>query len=363
MNQGRGQVVLQVEAIQGSVHDEDQLVVGLGKPANVLPSDLGIGDLVNQVVGDVVSGLAPACGEGDDLGQQVDGLVGDSDQALLVGHGVQGLEGSDVEHGIAVALNVVLQGLAAQPVVQSEVGADVHGDAIGGGVGAVLSLDQVSHQVTGGSQVVLGHVDLTLLQVSLSIVDLDGAGVHAVSAVVLSLGVQQTLGGLNEVVGGDGGAILPHQVLTQVQDVSSGSVALDEAELADVVSSHIDGIAHGHAIDHGVAVLGLVVVEDIETRGDVVQDLRISSGLVGVVVPVGGELSQCVVVGVGTCNSGGGGLNGSSGLGGVAAASDEAQNHDNRQNQGKQFLHFLFLLENFYRRKNRVYNNCSAVFA
>ena len=297
--QGEGDVVLGGD--RGAI-GELQIVVQLdGDGAGaVLVVDLGV--LSNNGVGPDVAALL-----GGDDGLQTD------DQALDIqvsGAGVVGTEVGVTEltgqvGGVAQDDGVVL--LGGGPVDQSRSRGPV-------GVGGVLN----------------DAADLSIVQ----IVVLVGVQGDLGQQVVPALDVQLPPGGVNVILG------LPHATL-------GDSGVVDHGVGQEVHTQGVQG-----AIDLDVGEAGLGILDDL-VDGDVLAELAVQGDVVNAVLLVG----QGLQLGDGLlCNRSSGlsgscgvGLDGSSGLGSIAAASDQAQNHDNRQNQGKQFLHFLFLLENFHR--------------
>ena len=347
---GVGHGVVQIKAGQGLVDNVDQLIVAQREDADFFPRSLAIGEVIGDIVSQVVLRfVAPGIGAGEGV-QGGDGFIGDGNEAVLISGGRQHIPAAFLGN-VAGAL-VVSQRTAAHPGI-TLVQAEVNLAALSGGVGAVLALDQVGEIVSHSRAVGgVGLLDgLVGLQVVLGIVDDHVAGVGAVSAVVLSLGSQQALVGLFIVVGSDGGAVLPLQVVPQGDLPCLILSALFQAVLADVVGSHVFRIIRSHAGNQRIAVFGFIVIEAVQASRHIIQNLRISVGLVGVGVPVGGENSQRGVVGVGCLCIGSGSRRaiggGSRSLSRLLAAGCQGEHHGQSQQQSDQLLHFLFLLLNF----------------
>ena len=280
----------------------------------VLVVDLGV--LSNNGIGPDIAALL-----GGDDGLQTD------DQTLDIQVSSAGVVGTEVGvteltgqvGGVAQDDGVVL--LGGGPVDQSGSGSPV-------GVGGVLN----------------DAADLSIVQ----IVVLVGVQGDLGQQVVPALDVQLPPGGVNVILG------LPHAAL-------GDSGVVDHGVGQEVHTQGVQG-----AIDLDVGEAGLGILDDL-VDGDVLAELAVQGDVVNAVLLVG----QGLQLGDGLlCNRSSGlsgscgvGLSGSSGLGSIAAASDQAQNHDNRQNQGKQFLHFLFLLENFHRQNRSFIIKCSCASA
>ena len=348
---GTGQVVVQVEAFQGLVQHQGDLVVTGGQETNVVPFHGGVDVVISQVIRDIGLGLAPV-GVGRDHGHQpAHGLVGQGDVAIFVGSASQSFPVLHAEVGIAVGVDVLLQGVAGQPIGQASLHGDVNDLALVGQVDAILTLGEVSNDETLAIGVVLLVGDLTAgVGIALGILDDQLAGVVGVSTVVGGLGVEQVLGRLHEVSRGDGGAILPLQVVAQGDLPGAAGLALGNAPLlADVISGHVNGELGSHAGNHHVAVVGLVEIETIEAVGQVVRQLAVGIGLHLEGAPNGGELGHIRIVRISRfC------------FFSHSNAAQHAQRHDQSQN----LLHGGFLLERFFASHlmRLYYYNCSTFF-
>ena len=342
-----GQVVQQVEAGQGLLQNQSDLVLAGLQAADGVEGVVCVGVVVGQVVAQLLARLVAPGGRAGELVQSIQSLVVDLNVAVLVSHALQ-----LVVHALGEEAGVVGQGVAAHPTVACIVQTDVHNSAVGSLVEAVVALDQSVQSV--------GH-GLTVRGVSL----LNGAAAVGVvvgtcdgqvtvivvgGAVVHQLGIKQHLHGVDVGVCVDGGAVLPLGVGVQgdLVRVAGGSVG-GNAELVAVHSLDVFGHINRHLGCHlgnddvtGVGVLALngvqLIVEDegVQTGNDEVQRIGIIGGLVGVGVPVGCEGADGILPDEVT----GEGLNGQTVVCGILAvtagslACAEGQQHDQSQQQG-----------------------------
>ena len=159
------------------------------------------------------------------------------------------------------------------------------------------------------------------------------AGVEAVSAIVGSLGVQADLGGIDIILGGDGGAVIPGHVLTDGDAPRTGGVALRDLPLiADVFAGHVSREISGSQRHDDVAVHVFVVIEVIQAVAHKGGVGAVCLGLLTHRIPHRGELRDGQVVGVAV-------------LGGVALSESEAgEHHARNQSQCEELLHIPFTL-------------------
>ena len=212
---------------------------------------------------------------------------------------------------------------------------------------------EVSHCVTCVCTVV--KLDrLALIEVFLCIVDDHVAAVEVVGAVVLRNRVEESLLGLYEVVCIDWSAVVPLEVLSDCDDICLVDGILCDSILANVLCRYILRLAHSDCRNDLVTGLVLVVVECVETVLDVITNLSLGVGLIGMSVPVGWEDRKCLIECIccrrcrssclclcrGLCS----GLLCSLG----SALSECGECNRKNQQQNCQFLHLHFLHENYF---------------
>ena len=307
VDQGHAQVVLELEALQRLVQNEDEAVVVQRLHADFVKGHCVV-DLANE----------------QELFPFLIGVV-----ALSGGVGFRALvvvqhSGDLLErlHHVRVDLNVAVGALAAlQRVVEvfREVArAAVVGQAVGrphvavgqgqGNIGAIVGVEAVlTHGEVGIRQIlrVVGVQQAAVrihagLGIRFRVVNDRRASVEGVGAVVLRLRVQLLHHRVEHICGGDGRAVFPLQVVAQGVLPRTGSRALGDAPLvANIVSGNVLRIAHDHAGLHGIGVHRVVIVKLKERIRDVGQHSGVFRfSLVLVRIPVGGEGRQTAVVGV-----------------------------------------------------------------
>ena len=348
-----GQVVQQVEASQGLAQNQSDFVVtALVQADGVVGNIGGVGPLDVQLVQNPL-------------------ISGSLISAVLVDSCIDE-EGNHVVHGNSGSLDLIDQritpslGLEIVGTAEGVVPVDVsNGLTVLCQEGIHISHALISHNSCNGDD--LGQA---LVCVSLSASDAEAGLVVTASAVVLQLGIQQTLHGLNVVVSSDGGAIFPGCQGVQLDNVSEAlGSGLGDAELRTL---SLDGL--GDVLGHSSCHLGndhvslvrilafkgvQLIVEDeaVQAAGQEVDGVSLIVGLVGVGVPVSGQGGNPVGVGevtleglddhgcFGGCYSGlnrcFGGCAGGLGRTGVTTASEQAQHHSCGQQQGEKLLHFI----------------------
>ena len=337
-----GQAVQQVEAGQGLLQNQGDLVLVAGEAA-----DQGvIGGSVVLVVVLVGNSLVQGVGA---IGEEVD-VVGD-----------QHLAGESVIHvlavdGLIVDGNILGKCIALSiGVLSGSIPESVHVDV------NVLACSHHSLSVSVGDHLVqvLGEGVVVLLSTGNG--QIGGAEVVS-STVVQQTGIQQALHGLNVVHSLDGGAVIEGGVGVQLDGVSkTGGSGFGDTELGmggldllghihRLLSSHLgDDCVGGEGLETLYRMMLIVEHEGVQSGSDVVLGIGVIVGLIGMGIPVGGQSGHRIRVGVlssfGALGGFGAGIAGCCGVvrGGSLGASGHTQNQGSSQQQCKQLFHFLFL--------------------
>ena len=280
--------------------------------------DQEIAQLIGHIEGRLIDGL---------FQDEVDGVIVD----LLEAHVVPADHGAHVLD-LQILVGVAVVGSARGQVVFIDVlggnpgfvsvfvfhgGVAVHGVIRDGhilGSNVALSVGSAGdapevhiqeHFGTGGDQILGGLGDGVVglfagVQIVLGVDDGEVAVIPAVGAAVQHLGVQLLLHGIHEVVGIDGGAVVPGDILTQGDTPGLGFLAFLDAVLAGVLSGHVHGILGGHFGHDGVAGLVAVQLEGIEGADLHAADGVVIRGFPGQGVPVGlrGQTADVIIIGI-----------------------------------------------------------------
>ena len=346
-----GQVVQQVEALQGLAQHQGDGVFVVLQDADGFPGHHIIGLLVGHVVAQLLPGLvAPGVGVGEHE-QSRQGLVGHGHEAVLVSHSGQDIPA--VLAGDVASALVISQGVGAAHPGIGLLQAQEAGIAVGGGVGAVLALHQVSDGIGHGLAVGgVGILDgVAALGVRFGARDAEVAGVVVGGAVVDQLGIQQALEGLHIGVRIDGGAIFPGAGGIQLDGVGvAGGGGLGNIEfrmLSLDLLGHVHGLRSGHFGHDLVASVGLLALhgvqlvvehEGVQTGAQEVCGIRVILGLIGVGIPVGGQGRHRILVDIGFSSA--------------FCHGQARQRHCQNQDESQNLLHGRFLLERFSHRKD-----------
>ena len=279
-------IVLEEVGGQRVLQDDGQLVVAGLEEANILPGGRLQLLLVEGHVQVVARVLAPLPAVGQHVVHVGDDLVGDKNIVLAAVLLIQ-----------ILARLVDVAGLAAGIVVRGGVAPEGAGGlgeadvqrrvAI---VGKLVGID-VRQQVHGGA--------LTGLGVVLRIVDRQGGVVHG-GLIVVHLGIQALLHGVDVAVGIDGRAVLPARLGVQrhAPGVALGCVGGDAPlGIARVLCGHVLRLLGGHLAGPLVAVCGIVQDELPHVDLGIVGDELHHGGVMA--VPGGGGGARVAVEGVG----------------------------------------------------------------
>ena len=278
-------VVLEEVGGQRVLQDDGQLVVaGLDK-AHVLPGGRLQLLLVEGHVQVVARVLAPLPAVGQHVVDVGDDLVGDGHVILAAVLLIQILTGLVDVAGLAAG--IVVRGGVAPEGAGGLGEADVQRRIAA--VGELVGLD-VRQQVHGGA--------LTGLGVVLRVVDRQGGVVHG-GLIVVHLGIQALLHGVDVAVSVDGRAVLPARLGVQrhAPGVALGGLGGDAPlGIAGVLRGHVLRLLGGHLAGPLVAVRGVVENQlphvDLGVVGDELHDRGVMA------VPCGGRICSVAVVGI-----------------------------------------------------------------